>query len=76
MEQFGNEYRTIDLDNFLGPVSDENIFRNKGFLLTATIPIKTMKHDEQVGVHFLFMTDTFDNLQNPPFFLSAAKQRQ
>lgn len=39
MEHYGSNFKTVNLDDILGPVVTENIFRNKSFLLTCTIPI-------------------------------------
>lgn len=41
MERYGNNFKAVNLDDILGPIITENIFRNKCFLLTCTIPIKT-----------------------------------
>lgn len=41
MEHYGNDFKTVNLDDILGPIVTDNIFRNKCFLLTCTIPIKT-----------------------------------
>lgn len=49
IEAFGNDYKSIKLDNILGPIVEKKIFRNKGFLLTCTIPIKGAESGEQVG---------------------------
>lgn len=42
MERYGDNFKTVNLDNVLGPIITTNILKNKCFLLTCTIPIKSV----------------------------------
>lgn len=55
MEMFGNDFRKVNLDNVLGPVTQSNILKNKAFLLTCTIPLKTTNgtNERQVCITYL-----------------------
>lgn len=42
MERYGDNFKSVNLDNVLGPIVTSNILKNKCFLLTCTIPIKSI----------------------------------
>lgn len=46
MERYGDKFRIVDLDHFLGPIKVSKIFKGKCFLLTCTIPIKPARANE------------------------------
>lgn len=61
MERFGSDFKKVNLDNVLGPITQSNILKNKSFLLTCTIPIKATtngSNERQVCIrHFTFVQD-------------------
>lgn len=42
MEQFGDTFKKVNLDDFLGPIASSKLLKSKCFLLTCTIPIRTV----------------------------------
>lgn len=50
MERFGDDFKKVNLDSVLGPIVQSKILKNKSFLLTCTIPIKST-HGGTNGTH-------------------------
>lgn len=58
MERFGSDFKKVNLDNVLGPIVQTNILKNKSFLLTCTIPIKSTtngSNERQVCISIAFI---------------------
>lgn len=66
IENFGSEHKTKNLDDILGPIIQTNIFRNKCFLLTCTIPIRASNGSSERQVctpFFSFFRNAFSQFQ-------------
>lgn len=55
MERFGDTFKKVNLDDFLGPITVSKLLKNKCFLLTCTIPIKvvngtTLNNERHVSI--------------------------
>ncbi|XP_031638738.1 mucin-5AC-like [Contarinia nasturtii] len=79
MERFGSDFKKVNLDNVLGPINQTNILKNKSFLLTCTIPIKTATNGTNERQNVRHNGYDFSNrntvFSSVPFFKDYLKQQ-